>query len=89
MKRPMVYYASSTFTGCLCALMLFQNAVIGAVVAASFFAIFFFTIDKKFLIINIFFFLIGVLSFNIYFNIRIPRHLEVRIISKKGYYYVL
>ena len=63
MKRPMVYYAISVFIGCLSALMVFQNAIVGAVIAASFFAIFFFTIDKKFFVINMIFFLMGMISF--------------------------
>jgi len=86
-KKPMIYYAVSVFIGCLSAFMLYQNVILGAVIAASFFTIFFFTIEKKFFIINIIFFLMGVFSFIMYFNLKVSNHIEIRVIDKKGYYY--
>lgn len=86
MKRPLIYYSISVFIGSLCSMMLYENAIIGAVIAASFFAILFFTMDKKFFIINILFFFIGISSFIMYFNIRIPGTIEVRMLENKGYY---
>ncbi len=88
MKRPLIYYSISVFIGCVSSMMLYENALIGAVIAASFFAILFFTLDEKFLIINILFFAIGIFSFAMYFNIKVPDTIEVRLIENKGYYYV-
>lgn len=86
-KRPMIYYAVSVFIGCFSAFISYQNLILGAVIAASFFTILFFTIDKKFFIINTIFFLMGIFSFMMYFNLKVPSHIEVRVIDKKGYYY--
>lgn len=87
MKRPMIYYAMSMFIGCLSALMLYQNVIVGAVITASFFTILFFTIDKKSFGINVIFFLMGILSFTMYFNLKVSSYIEIRVIEKKGYYY--
>lgn len=88
MKRPIVYYAISLFIGCISTLMLFQSIIAGAVITASLFAIFFFTLDKKFFIINTLFFLIGALSYMMYFDLKVPNSAEVRVIENKGYYYI-
>lgn len=87
MKKPMIYYAISIFIGCLSALMLCQSVIVGAVITASFFTIFIFTMDKKFFVINMIFFLMGMLSFTMYFNLKVSNRIEVRVIDKKGYYY--
>lgn len=88
MKKPLVYYTISLFIGCVSSLLLFKNVIIGAVIAASFFGILFFTIDKKFLYINICFFFIGIWSFMLYFNIKVPKNIDIRIVQKSGYYYL-
>jgi len=87
MKKPMIYYAISIFIGCLSALMLCQSVIVGAVITASFFTIFIFTMDKKFFVINMIFFLMGMLSFTMYFNLKVSNHIEIRVLDKKGYYY--
>lgn len=87
MKKPVIYYAISVFIGCLSASMLYQNVILGAVIAASFFTIFFFTIDRKFFIVNMIFFLMGIFSFITYFNLKVPNYIEIRVVDKKGYYY--
>lgn len=87
MKKPMIYYAISVFIGCLSAFVLYQNVILGAVIAASFFTIFFFTVDRKFFIVKIIFFLMGIFGFIVYFNLKVPNHIEIRVIDKKGYYY--
>lgn len=88
MKKPLVYYTISLFIGCLSTLMLFKSSILGAVIAASFFAICFFTLDKKFFFINISFFFVGVFSFMIYFYIKIPQNVSIRVAEKKNYYYI-
>ncbi|NMM61963.1 ComEC/Rec2 family competence protein [Clostridium sp. P21] len=88
MKKPLVYYAISLFIGCLSALMLFKSVIAGAVITASLFVILFLNIDRKFFYINIAFFFTGVLSFMMYFYIQVPENVNVRIIERKGYYYL-
>lgn len=86
MKRPLIYYFISVFIGCLSSLLLYENALIGAVVAASFFAIFFFTLNKNFFMINMIFFIVGMISFILYFNVKVCNPIELRIVQNKGYY---
>ncbi|MCB2292547.1 ComEC/Rec2 family competence protein [Clostridium algoriphilum] len=88
MARPLVYYAITIFIGCLTCLMLLNNPVLGAVLAASFLAIMYFTIDRKFLYIVICFFVMGIINYYSYFNINLPneQELKVRISDKSTYY---
>lgn len=88
MKRPLVFYAISTALGCLSTLTFYDNAILGAVIAASFFVILLFTLDIRFVAINCIFFILGIFSFNIYFNINITNPTEVRVIDKRNYYYI-
>ncbi len=88
MKKPLVYYAISLFIGCLSAMLLFKSTIWGAVISASLFAILFFNIDRKFFYINICFFFIGIFSFMLYFHIKVPQNVNIRITEKKGYYYL-
>ncbi|MBV7273042.1 ComEC/Rec2 family competence protein [Clostridiaceae bacterium UIB06] len=86
MKRPLIYYFVSVFIGCLSSLLLYENALIGAVITASFFAVLFFTLNKNFFILNMLFLIVGALSFVLYFNIKIYNPIELRITENKGYY---
>jgi competence protein ComEC len=65
---------------------MFEDFIIGAVIAASFCAILFFTLNKKFFIINILFFIMGIVSFSLYFNLKVPSLAEIRVIENKSYY---
>lgn len=89
MKRPLVYYAMSVFAGCFSVLLLFEDVFLGAVVAASFFAILFFTVDKDFFIICNAFAVVGIFSFILYFNLKVPQNACLRVIDKKGYCYIV
>jgi len=88
MARPLVYYAITIFMGCITCLILISNPILGAVVAASFLAIMYFTINKKFFYIVLCFFIIGVVNYYAYFNINLPdsQKLKVRITDKSTYY---
>ncbi|WAG70057.1 ComEC/Rec2 family competence protein [Clostridium sp. CF011] len=88
MVRPLVYYAITILMGCLTCLILINNPILGAVIAASFLAIMFFTIDKKFFYIVVCFFIIGTINYYSYFNTNLPskQKLKVRISEKSTYY---
>lgn len=69
-------------------MLLFENVFLGAAAAASFFAILFFTVDKEFFIICSAFTAVGIFSFMLYFNLKVPQNANLRVIDKKGYYYI-
>ena len=88
MTRPLVYYAITIFMGCFTCLILMDNPILGAVIAASFLATMFFTIDKKFLYIVACFFIIGVINYYSYFSANLPNAQSVKVrISQKSTYY--
>lgn len=88
MARPLVYYAISIFMGCFTSLITINNPVLGAVIAASFLTVIYFTIDKKFFYLVVCFFIVGALNYYSYFNINLPKTqtLKVRISDKSKYY---
>ena len=77
MARPLVYYAITIFMGCVTCLILINNPILGAVIAASFLATMYFTIDKKFFYVVVCFFIIGVINYYSYFNINLPNAAKV------------
>lgn len=87
MARPLVYYAVAIFMGCVTCLILFNNPILGAVIAASFLATIYFTIHKEFFYVLVCFFIIGGLNYYSYFNINLPNaeRLKVRITEKNKY----
>ena len=88
MARPLVYYAVSIFMGCFTFLMLINNPVLGAVIAASFLGVMHFTVNKNFFYLIVCFFIIGALNYYSYFNINLPSkpQIKVRISDKSNYY---
>lgn len=88
MARPLVYYAVSIFMGCFTFLILIINPILGAVVAASFLGLMYFTIDKKFFYIVVCFFFISAINYYSYFNVNLPskQSLKVRISDKSNFY---
>ncbi|MGH4125868.1 MAG: ComEC/Rec2 family competence protein [Clostridium sp.] len=74
--------------GCLICLILISNPILGAVIAASFLAVMYFTIDKKFFYLIVCFFIISAINYYAYFNINLPKSqkLKVRISDKNNYY---
>ncbi|MCD2347538.1 ComEC/Rec2 family competence protein [Clostridium guangxiense] len=88
MSNPLVFYCISTIIGILSYIILNYSIVLGAVIAASFFGILYFNIDKKFCALCILFVCLGFVSSNLYFNVKIPKQaaLEIRINSKNNYY---
>ena len=88
MSRPLVYYATTIFMGCVTCLILFNNPILGAVIAASFLAVMCFTIEKRFFYLVVCFFIIGTVNYYAYFNVNLPnsQNLKVRISDKSKYY---
>lgn len=88
MNNPLVFYCISTIIGILSYIVLNQNIILGAVIAASFFGILYFNIDKKFCILCSLFACLSFTSAYLYFGIKIPKDatLNVRINSKNTYY---
>jgi len=88
MARPLVYYAVSVFMGCFTFLFLINSPILGAVIAASFLAVMYFTIDKRFFYLILCFFIMGAINYYSYFNINLPSNqkLKVRITDKSNYY---
>jgi competence protein ComEC len=86
--RPLVYYAVSLFLGCLASLLLNENLFEGAVFAASFLTIIFLTQGRKFAFLVTSFFFIGIISYNLYFNVNINSSASFRVADKKGYYFI-
>ena len=79
MVRPLVYYAITIFMGCVASLILMGDPILGAVIAASFLAIMYSTIDKKFFLIVLCFFIIGAVNYYAYFNINLPTSKELKV----------
>lgn len=88
MKRPLVFYAISTAIGCLSTMEFFDNFIVGVLIAILFFIIYFFTLDRKFFIINFIFFLLASFSFMCYFNVHLNGNSKIRVVQKKNYYFI-
>ncbi len=70
--------------GCISALLLFNNILLGAVFTASFLIIIFINEDSKNFIIILLFFILAMFSFYSYFTIDVPDNIKVRITKKKN-----
>ncbi len=88
MKRPLVFYSISLALGSLSALVCLDNIFIAAIIVASFFIIMFYTLKIKFCILNILFFIFGVVNLNMYFNIQLKDPSQIRVLEKKKYYFI-
>ncbi|MBU3145534.1 ComEC/Rec2 family competence protein [Clostridium sp. CF012] len=88
MARPLVYYAVSIFMGCFIFFITINSPILGAVIAASFLAVMYFTTDKKFFYLIVCFFITSAINYYSYFNINLPsaQRLKVRISDKSNYY---
>jgi competence protein ComEC len=88
MPRPLMYYATTIFMGCVTCLILINNPILGAVIAASFLAIMYFTIERRFFYLVVCFFIIGTVNYYAYFNVNLPnaQSLKVRVSEKSKYY---
>jgi len=78
----------SVFMGSLASLLLLYNVLLGAVFSAFFLSVLFFTKTRRDFILVAFFFILGVVSFQIYFNIDISNNVKIRVVDKKSYYFI-
>lgn len=87
--RPLVYYCIALFIGCLSALLITNSLILDAVISASFFIIIWIS-DKKYIVLSTAFYIIGVISFLLYFNITLKDNYayKIRITEKSNYYSV-
>lgn len=90
MNKPLVYYSVALFMGCFCSVIYINQPIIGAVLAASFLVIMLITESKKFYIFIFSFFMLGALSFYLYFkkDITEDKIIKIRIIQKSKFYAV-
>jgi len=87
MNKPIVFYSVSFAIGCISSLLFVNNLFLGAVLAASFLLIIFYTCDKRYFLICTMFLLVAIISFQIYFNgVTLSNKESVRIVQKKEYY---
>lgn len=87
MSRPVLYYTVALFTGCFSAFGFLNGFFMGAVITASFLFTIFFTIERRFFIIVITFFIIGMMSFFLYFNTTFGKVNCIKVrINNKNYY---
>ncbi|BAH05856.1 ComEC/Rec2 family competence protein [Clostridium kluyveri] len=87
-KKPLVFYSISLAAGCISAITFLDNIFIAAVLAVSFFIMVLLTLETKFCILNMLFFIFGVVSFNVYFYVDIKEATEIRVVEKKDYYFI-
>lgn len=90
MDRPFVYLFVGLFTGiAACTLFVYTNIIVALILAIVLFSIIFKTLPIKIAIFIMSYFILGIISFNMYFRFNMPREFaEARIIEDKGYYYI-
>ncbi len=88
MERPLVFNAISLFMGSLAALIFFSSITAGAALAALFLGLLYFTRNKKDFLLVMLFFILGLISFSLYFSVNMGDRAVIRITEKKYYYYL-
>lgn len=90
MDRPFVYLFLGLFIGiAACTLFVYTNIIVSLILAVIFFVIIFKTLHIKIAILIIGYFILGIVSFNMYFRFNMPGEFaEARIVEYKGYYYI-
>lgn len=89
LTKPLIYYVIALYIGCISYIVLSESIFLGAVIAASFLIIILATVDKKFSILIICFFITGILSTLIYYKVSVINEVEtIRITKNKEYYLV-
>lgn len=87
LTKPLVFYGTALFIGCISFIAFNNSLLIGAVIAASFLIIILSTVDFKFSLLIISFFVIGIVSSYIYYNIDINSSIsKVRLIKYNEFY---
>lgn len=90
MDRPFIYLFIGLFIGiAACTLLIYTNIIVALILATVLFAIISKTLHIKIVILIMSYFILGIISFNMYFSFNMPKEFaEVRIVEDKGYYYI-
>lgn len=85
--KPLVYYASAIYLGCIVYVFSTESIFLGAVLAASFLIIILLTIEKRYCIIIILFFVFGIMSNLAYYKYNYFGSLEkIKVTKINGFY---
>lgn len=85
--KPLVYYSAALYLSCVIYVFYTESKFLGAVIAASFLMIILITIEKKFSLVIIAFFILGLLSSLVYYNYNHFADLEkVKIVKVNSFY---
>jgi competence protein ComEC len=88
-NKPLVFYVVAFYIGSISYIVCTDSVLLGAVFAASFLIIILLTVDKRFSILIIGFFITGVLGTTAYYkNALIDNAETIRITKNKDYYYI-
>lgn len=87
MERPLVLNAISVFMGALSAMLFAENIFAGALLSICFLYSLYFTIEKRNFLLVALFFVLGILSFRVYFSAEPGGTAVLRVTGKKYYYY--
>lgn len=90
MDRPFIHIFMGLVVGITASLLLvYFNIIIAICLVIPYFVIIDKTLNKKFFLIMIGYFVLGIISFNLYFNYSIPKDfVEVRLLENRGYYII-
>jgi competence protein ComEC len=86
-NKPLVFYVTAFYIGCVSYIVFNHSFFIGAVLAASFLIIILTTVDKKFSIIITCFFIAAVFISSEYYKItNISKTIDINVVKKKEFY---
>lgn len=87
MERPIIYYSLAVYIACFALITSQWNLVLSLLLVLTFFIIILYTQNIKGFILILCFFILGCISFNLYFNINIGNTATFRVVEKnKGIY---
>lgn len=90
MDRPFIHIFMGLVVGITASLLLlYFNIIIAICLVIPYVVIIDKTLNKKFFLIMIGYFALGIISFNLYFNYSMPKDfVEVRLLENRGYYII-
>lgn len=89
MSKPLLYYVISLIIGLLSSILFLMNyLLLGAVFAASFFAVMFYTVPKSYFYIIVSVFCIGFINIYSYYSLPKSQSLMVRVLEERFDYYI-
>lgn len=88
MERPLIYYFISVFIGAFVCFVLNYNYIFSALLVTIFIGIIYFNEERKNFVLIMCFFVLGLISFYLYFNLHIGKKIDIRIIEDRSSYYL-